>query len=138
VEIERAMEKQEKPVMVVAAVIEREGKVLIARRHKGGIGGVWEFPGGKVRNGETPEHALERELAEELSIQAHTGEWLCTVPYRGEKLSLDLYAYRVELITESFVLNDHDELRWEEIARLDEMMFSQPDRLIIRFLLTGE
>ena len=124
--------------MVVAAVIEREGKVLIARRHKGGIGGVWEFPGGKVRNGETPEHALERELAEELSIQAHTGEWLYTVPYRGEKLSLDLYAYRVELITESFVLNDHDELRWEEIARLDEMMFSQPDRLIIRFLLTGE
>ncbi|HHE48144.1 MAG TPA: NUDIX domain-containing protein, partial [Candidatus Acetothermia bacterium] len=62
-------------LVVAAALIEREGKVLLAQRHQGDEqGGLWEFPGGKVEFGETPAQALARELSEELGIQVEVGE----------------------------------------------------------------
>lgn len=123
------------PPRVVAAVIEHDGKVLIARRREGGIGGSWEFPGGKLREGEDPETGLERELAEELGVKTHAGKFLCSVLYHGSAFAIDLLAYRVTLVADTFTLVDHEELRWVAPARLDESMFSEPDRQVVRLLV---
>jgi 8-oxo-dGTP diphosphatase len=123
-------------VRVAAAVIEREGKVLVARRKAGGLGGAWEFPGGKLRDGETPERGLERELREELGVAARAGAWLATVEYRGEA-AIDLLVYRATADREPFTLTDHEEIRWLRPEELDETDFSEPDRPVVRILREG-
>ena len=122
---------------VTAAVIERDGKVLIARRRKEtGSGGLWEFPGGRLEDVETPEKGLEREIAEELGVHIHVGDLLQSVPYRSPALSIELLAYRAVLVSSEFKLTDHDEIRWAEPSELEESAFSEPDRPIVRLLIS--
>ena len=124
-------------VKVMAAVIEKDGKVLTARRRKGGLfGGLWEFPGGKLKDGEDPARGLERELAEELEIRIRAEEFLCSVPYRSPALSIELLAYRAIHISGEFNPIDHDEIRWVEPSGLDESVFAEPDRPIVRLLIS--
>jgi 8-oxo-dGTP diphosphatase len=134
------MEKQEKRVRTVtAAVIERDGKVLVARRKPELVaGGLWEFPGGKLEAGETPERGLARELAEELGVPARVGEHLCTVPFSGEIASFELVVFRTELLGEDLRLTDHDEVRWLAPGDMDEAEFSKPDRPVVRLLARRE
>jgi 8-oxo-dGTP diphosphatase len=120
---------------VVAAVIEKDGKVLVARRKPGLLaGGMWEFPGGKVEDGETAEQCLERELEEELGVRARVGELLCSVPFSGTSKAFDLLAFRTELLSDSFVLTDHDEILWQSPGDMDESLFSKPDRPVVQML----
>ncbi len=122
---------------ITAAVIEREGKVLIARRRREiGFGGIWEFPGGKVEDGETPEKSLEREIAEELGVRIRVGKFLRSVTYRSPALSIKLLAYRASIASGEFMLTDHDEVRWVEPSELEESGFSEPDRPIVRLLVS--
>ena len=68
-------------IVVVAAVIRRGESVLLCQRPQGGhLAGRWEFPGGKLERGESPERALERELSEELGVTARAGQILCALP----------------------------------------------------------
>lgn len=122
------------PLRVVAAVIEQGGKILIARRKEGGIGGDWEFPGGRVRENETPEQGLVRELKEELDIETSAGEFFCSVEYRSEPVSLDLRVYRVFRLSGAIALTDHEEIAWVLPRELDETVFSEPDRPVVRLL----
>ena len=88
------------PVKVVAAVIKRDdGRILVARRSSGGIGGDWEFPGGKVEQGETPEAALERELYEELGIRTAAGKFIHTTAFSRSGRCFELSAYYAEIIS---------------------------------------
>ncbi len=119
---------------VAAAVIEREGRVLIARRRGGPFAGFWEFPGGKIEAGETPEQGLERELAEELGIRAVAGGFVCSVRYHGPALAIELLVYDAFLVSGEPRADDHEEIRWAEPAGLDESAFSEPDRLVVRHL----
>jgi 8-oxo-dGTP diphosphatase len=120
---------------VTAAVIERDGKVLCARRKAGLVaGGLWEFPGGKLEEGEPPETGLRRELEEELGVEARIGEFLCAVPFTGSIMSFELVVYRAELLGENLRLTDHDEVRWLTPAEMDEALFSKPDRPVVRML----
>ena len=120
---------------VVAAVIEKDGKVLIARRRKEtGFGGFWEFPGGSIEKGETPEKALAREIAEELGVQINVGGRFHQVEFRSPALAIRLTAYRAALISGEFVLTDHDEVRWASPYELNEKDFSEPDRPVVRLL----
>jgi 8-oxo-dGTP diphosphatase len=124
---------------VTAAVIERDGKVLVARRKPELVaGGLWEFPGGKLEAGETPERGLARELAEELGVPARVGEHLCTVPFSGEIASFELVVFRTELLGEDLRLTDHDEVRWLAPGDMDEAEFSKPDRPVVRLLARRE
>ena len=123
---------------VVAAVIERDGKVLVARRKPGlTAGGLWEFPGGKLEEGEAAEQCLERELEEELGVRTRVGDFLCSVPFSGALMTFELLVFRTELLTDAFRLTDHDELRWLEPAKMDESIFSEPDRPVVRVLAGG-
>jgi 8-oxo-dGTP diphosphatase len=120
---------------VVAAVIERAGKVLVARRKDGlRFGGQWEFPGGKLEDGEEPEKGLERELVEEFGIRTRVEEFLCAVPFRSPSLSIELLAYRVLMVAGDLRPIDHDEIRWVEPSGLDESAFTEPDRPIVSYL----
>jgi len=132
----RAMKaKEKKQQKVTAAVIERDGKVLVARRKPGlAAGGLWEFPGGKLEEGEAAERCLERELTEELGVCARVGDFLCSIPFSGRDMNFELVVYWAEVLTDSFRLTDHDEIRWLEPDEMDERVFSEPDRPVVRML----
>jgi len=124
---------------VTAAVIERDGKVLVARRRAGLVAeGLWEFPGGKVEEGEDVRRALERELEEELGVRARAGELLCAVPFEGPVTSFELVVFRTEVLSHDFRLTDHDQVLWLEPAEMDERVFSKPDRPVVRLLVNRQ
>jgi len=127
--------KEKRTKRVTAAVIERDGKVLVAKRKAELVaGGLWEFPGGKLEEGEEPEQGLEREILEEMGVGARVGELLCTVPFSGSTTSFELIVYRTDLLSDDFRLTDHDEIRWLEPGEMDESLFSKPDRPVVRLL----
>jgi len=132
----RDMKAQERAAKVVtAAVIERDGKVLCARRKPGLVAeGLWEFPGGKLEEGEAAEAGLRRELEEEMGVEARIGEFLCAVPFSGPLASFELVVFRAELLGGEFRLTDHDEIRWLAPEEMDEALFSKPDRPVVRML----
>jgi 8-oxo-dGTP diphosphatase len=128
--------RSEKPIQVTAAILESEGKILIAKRRKGGpFGGSWEFPGGRVEPGETPETALQRELREELGIETRVGELLATSLYDSTSLSIELLAYQVSYLSGKVRLADHDEIQWVAPTKLAAYDFAAPDLPIVRAVL---
>lgn len=100
------------PNKLVAAAIIRDGKkVLIARRGPNmKMAGLWEFPGGKVEIGESPEECLKRELIEELSIETEIGKLLCYSDYEYDHGSFRILAYESRLLAGHPTVNEHDEL----------------------------
>lgn len=114
------MPEHRSPLPVTAAVLLREGRVLLARRPPGDrLAGYWEFPGGKIESGESPEDCLARELREEFGIEARVGDFLARSLHRYPEREVELLAYRVEHLSGEFELRDHDAVRWvlpEEIV----------------------
>jgi 8-oxo-dGTP diphosphatase len=122
-------------VKVTAAVIEENGKVLIGRRKPGRhMGGKWEFPGGKIEPGETPEQSLARELQEELAIRVRVGELLYKTFYQGGGVSLELLVYRVERLDGEPALIEHQELRWVRPEELMSFDLADSDRRVVQGL----
>lgn len=98
---------------VVAAIIERGDHILLARRdNSSDLAGKWEFPGGKVEAGETLSQALQRELHEELNIDAQVKQWIASHRWqRGERI-IELHALRVSGFTGTLSLRCHSETVW--------------------------
>lgn len=131
--------EKEKKTVVTAAVIERDGKVLVARRRAGLVAaGLWEFPGGKLEEGEDPRRGLERELFEEFGVRSEAGDLVCAVPFDGPLASFELVVFRVKVLSGDFALTDHDAVRWLEPAEMEEGVFSKPDRPVVRLLAGRE
>jgi mutator protein MutT len=124
-------------IEVVAAVIERDGKILITRRPEGShLAGLWEFPGGKRRPGETPEEALRREIIEELGAAVSVGASIDTVEWEYPGRRMRLSFYRCSLTGEPRAL-EGQELAWalpEELRRYD---FPPADAVLIARLSRG-
>lgn len=121
--------------VVIAAVIERNGTILIARRRKGDVmEHKWELPGGKMEPGETPEACLCRELREEFGVEAEVGEFIGSSDYDDADLSIRLAVYRACHVSGEFSVLAHDEIRWVPPERLHRYEFSPADRPIIRML----
>jgi 8-oxo-dGTP diphosphatase len=121
-----------RPLEVVAAVIEDDGAVLACRRRPGkAAAGRWEFPGGKVEAGESPEQALTREIREELGIGIRVVSHL-TSNVTGP---IKLVCLRAELDSARPVSStDHDELRWVARERLGELEWADADWPAVRLL----
>jgi 8-oxo-dGTP diphosphatase len=120
---------------VTAGILEENGLVLIARRKPGKhMGGKWEFPGGKIEPGETPEASLARELAEELDVRASIGKLLCSASYEGDGVSLELLVYKVEKFSGTPVLREHQELRWVAPSDLGSYDLADSDRTVVKAL----
>jgi len=124
-------------IVVVAAVIERDGRFLVARRPKGThLAGYWEFPGGKVQDGETQEDALQREMAEELNTGTVQARKIFHTAHSYPERVVELHFYRAELTGEPRPMLGQ-ELRWitrEEFGALD---FPPADAALIDGLVSG-
>ena len=93
---------------IAAAVIEKDGKFLIAQRAKQDVlFGLWEFPGGKVEGDETLQECLVRELHEELDIHAHVGEYFCTSTFLHNNFVYDMCVFKVNCYDGEIKLNEH-------------------------------
>ncbi len=132
----------EKPRMraVVAALILRGNEVFICQRKAGTAMGLqWEFPGGKIEPGETPEEALRRELEEELGIQARIGPFIADVQhnYRNGS-SIHLRFFAVHHFEGEFQNRVFEDMRWAELRDLPAYNFLAADRKFIRDLAQGK
>lgn len=113
---------------VTAAVLIENGRVLIARRRPGASqAGLWEFPGGKMRPGESPAQCLKREIREELGIEIVVGEFFGESVYAYEDQTVRLLAYRVRVESGELSANDHAELLWAAMADLGRYRFCPAD-----------
>jgi 8-oxo-dGTP diphosphatase len=123
-------------VQVVAAVIEREGRILICRRTAEQAHALqWEFPGGKVEPGETPGQALERELAEELGIRHAAGEEITRYQYTYPgKNPIMLIFFRIVGFEGEPANRIFQEMRWEPPGKLGAFDFLEGDGDFIRGL----
>ena len=101
-----------KTLHVVAAIIEKDNQILIAKRLKGQHKDLWEFPGGKVEQHESSEQALIREIKEELNADIDIKSYLTTINYTYPDFHLVMDVYTCHLISENTVLNDHSQIRW--------------------------
>ncbi|MGD9577389.1 MAG: (deoxy)nucleoside triphosphate pyrophosphohydrolase [Syntrophorhabdus sp.] len=131
------MKKKPNPKIVVAAVIEKDGQILIAKRKQGKMHpGKWEFPGGTLEEGETPEQCLKRELLEELAITVDVGSLICSTEHIfTSEFTIRLIVYRTAVISGTFDLNAHDEMRWVKPADLFTYDFPEADRPILERLV---
>jgi 8-oxo-dGTP diphosphatase len=115
----------------VAGVALKGDKVFVARRRQGGdLGGKWEFPGGKVRPGESHADTLKREYLEELSVSVEVGKKIGEAKFVHGNTCFFLSALLVTLQSEGFSLKEHSEYRWVPFAELEELDFADSDRQI--------
>lgn len=101
-----------KTIEVVAAVIIQDNKVFATQRGYGEFKDGWEFPGGKVEEGETPEEALIREIREELDVFVSVDSFLCTVDYDYPKFHLTMHCYICSIISGELLLLEHEAAKW--------------------------
>ena len=116
-----------KQIEVVAAIIRRDDKIFATQRGYGDWKDWWEFPGGKMEGGETPEEALKREIREELSAEICVDEFLCTVEYDYPKFHLTMHCYLCSLLTEALHLNEHEAAKWLAKNQLDSVKWLPAD-----------
>jgi 8-oxo-dGTP diphosphatase len=126
-------------VRVTAAVLENDGRIIIARRGAGDhLAGMWELPGGKVEDGESPEQCLARELKEEFNLTVVVGEYLGTSAFRYDHADIELMAYRVQWESGVPTARVHADFRWAAPAELKQYEFAPADLPFIRKLEIGE
>jgi 8-oxo-dGTP diphosphatase len=125
---------------VAAAIIENEqGQMLIARRKKGkSQEGLWEFPGGKIENGETVEDCLRRELREEMQIEIDPYAYFATNEHDYGSICIRLIAYKAAYLSGEIALVDHDAYRWIGLAELGEYVFAPADVKFVEMLKRSE
>jgi A/G-specific adenine glycosylase len=121
--------------LVCAAVITKGDTLLIARRpSKGLLGGMWEFPGGKVEPGETHHHALQREIDEELGCKVAVGVMIGIYKHAYTHFRVTLHAYRCDIISGEPKALDASEIRWVTPAELKRFPMGKIDRMISKDL----
>ncbi|MGZ9584889.1 8-oxo-dGTP diphosphatase MutT [Paenibacillus marinisediminis] len=124
-------------IQVAAAIIENEeGQILIARRRAGkSQAGMWEFPGGKLEQGESAEMCLKRELAEEMQIEIEPYERYGANSHQYGDVLIQLIAYKARFVRGSIKLIDHDEYRWVRLNELLEYTFAPADVKFVEMLV---
>ena len=104
-----------KTINVVAAIIKNEEQILIAQRLKGEFAGQWEFPGGKIELGETPQQALQRELMEEMELAIDVQDFLVKAEYDYSTFHLSMDCFICKMKGNAIQLHDHTAIQWISI-----------------------
>jgi 8-oxo-dGTP diphosphatase len=113
----------------VAGIAIEKGKVFIARRKAGGdLGEKWEFPGGKVEEGEGDTDALRREYREEFGVAVETGSLLAASEFIHREHKFVLNAYRIFFTDYHFKMTEHTEWRWAALTEIESLDFAGSDR----------
>jgi len=125
------------PMAVTAGIITRGERILICQRGKGSWGEYrWEFPGGKVEDGEEPSASLRRELEEELGIEPEIGPLLCRLEHRYPDREGELYVFHIPGYSGQLRNRQFAGLRWVTREELGEFDFLEADRPVIEALVT--
>jgi len=123
-------------IEVTAALIRRADKILIARRPgRDELAGLWEFPGGKLEEGESPEECLAREILEELAITISVGEFFADSIYEYPGKVVHLMAFWADWTEGEIKACAHDAVVWSSAAELREYTFAPADRPIVTKLI---
>lgn len=123
--------EQKKQIEVVAAVICEADRVFATQRGYGEWKDWWEFPGGKMEAGETPEEALHREICEELATEIEVGPLLTTVDYDYPKFHLTMHCFRCRLASGRPTLLEHEAARWLDCTELSTVCWLPADKVAI-------
>lgn len=123
-------------IKVVCGVIFKENQIFICRRKSFKIlGGLWEFPGGKLESKESHEICLKRELQEELGMKIHQLNYLTTVFHKYETFRIELIAYECVFLSATFNLIDHDIYEWVKLENLINYDLAPADIPILEYLI---
>lgn len=123
-------------IEVVAAIIHRDGAYFATQRGYGEFEGMWEFPGGKIEEGETAEFALKREIQEELGIDITIDNFLCTIEYDYPSFHLTMHCYLCGIKFGEIELREHKSARWLTIETLDSVKWLPADKEVVDTLNT--
>ena len=122
----------------VAVIIDREGKILIDRRKsEGEMGGLWEFPGGKIEPGETIEECIQREIKEELDLNILVGDRLTTITHTYKTFKVTLCVHYCQYLGGKPRPIECEEILWVEPSKLSQYPFPQANATIINVLQSG-
>ena len=120
-----------KTIRVVAAIIRDKGRIFATQRGYGPYKDGWEFPGGKIEPGETPQEALIREIREELDIGIDVVSHTCDVEYDYPEFHLSMQCFRCEIVSGEPKLLEHEAARWLGRTELDTVGWLPADRMIL-------
>lgn len=122
-------------VEVVAGIIYKDNKFLIAQRNlQKAQGGLWEFPGGKVEQGETNQEALKREIKEEFNADIEVGEYVGAIVHHYAEKDIRLSFYNALLKGEKFELLEHEDCAWITKADKDNYEFAGADKKVFEMM----
>ncbi len=122
---------EKKNLRVVAAVIRRGDDVFATQRGYGDYKDWWEFPGGKMEEGETPEEALVREIREELDVVISVDSYLATVEYEYPEFHLSMQCFWCSLRDGQLKLLEHEAARWLPLGNLRQVNWLPADLLVL-------
>ena len=123
-----------KTINVVAAIIIKDQKIFATQRGYGEFKNGWEFPGGKIESGESPEYALEREIREELDAKIRVGELFDTIEYDYPNFHLSMKCFLCSLISDQLTLREHEAAKWLTKENLSSVEWLPADITIIEKL----
>ena len=123
-----------KKIEVVAAILYRDGAYFATQRGYGEFEGMWEFPGGKIEPGESPDVALKREIQEELGIDITIEELLCTTEYDYPSFHLTMHCYLCGIESGEIELREHKSACWLTAETLDNVKWLPADKEVVETL----
>lgn len=126
-----------KTIQVVAAVIRDENRVFTTQRGYGDLKGGWEFPGGKIEKGETPQQALVREIEEELDTEIKVEEYIDTIEYDYPTFHLSMQCFWCRVVEGHLVLKEAEDAKWVSAADIDSVDWLPADILLISQVKEG-
>jgi 8-oxo-dGTP diphosphatase len=125
-------------IYVACALIEKDGRVLATQRSEAmSLPLKWEFPGGKIHEGERPEDCLKREVREELELEVHVGRALTPVTHHYSSFIVTLYPFLCRISSGLMVLHEHKAFAWLPPQRLSELDWAAADAPILKEYLAS-
>lgn len=118
-------------IRVAAAVIREGDKIFATAKGYGEFKGMWEFPGGKIEEGENPHQALVREIKEELEVDIEVGEWIQTIEYDYPTFHLSMDCFWAKIVAGEIVLKEAEAARWLTRDELGDVEWLPADITLI-------